>query len=67
MYIGELKNIKSVTYTHKGTEIPFPPSFDTTWNWKYAYDDAIDVTYTLDGESYLGAVSMDITENAVKK
>ena len=67
MYIGELKNIKSVTYTHKGTEIPFPPSFGTTWNWKYAYDDAIDVTYILEGESYLGAVSLDITENAVKK
>ncbi|MBR5868973.1 MAG: family 20 glycosylhydrolase [Clostridia bacterium] len=67
MYIGELTNIKNVTYTHKGTEVPFPPSFGTTWNWKYAYDDAIDVTYTLDGESYLGAVSLDITENAVKK
>ena len=71
MYIGLLNNIKSLTFTHKGTDVSFPPSSTEnglgSWSWRYAYDNAIDVNYTLEYQSYIGAVCVDVTENSVTR
>ena len=71
MYVGQLNNIKSLVFTHKGTDVPFPPASTEeglgSWGWRYAYDNPIDANYTLECESFIGAVSVDITENSVTR
>ena len=70
MHIGALK-IKSITYTHEGTNISFPPSVVDgdfcTWAWGDTYDSSIDVNIQLCGESYIGSLSASISENSVSK
>ncbi|MBE6643861.1 MAG: hypothetical protein E7612_00620 [Ruminococcaceae bacterium] len=71
MYVGQLTNIKETTFTHKGVSLPFEPSnTDTglgTWLWNYAFDSELDVNMTLECNSFIGAVCLDITEDSVKK
>ena len=50
MYIGIL-DPKEISYTHKGTGVPFLPSDEEggakIWRWNFAFDDAIDVNLSL--------------------
>ena len=69
MFIGLLDKVKSVSYTHVGTSIPFPPSSESAegafWAWNYAYDSAIDAHYELDGECFIGAVTVKLSEDSI--
>ncbi len=71
MFIGLLDKIKSTYYTHEGTTVPFPPSSESEagafWAWNYAYDSAIDAHYELDGECFIGAVTVKLSEDAIIK
>ena len=71
MFIGLLDKIKSTYYTHEGVDVPFPPSSvnetGASWAWNYAYDSAIDAHYELDGECFIGAVTVKLSENSVVK
>ena len=70
MYIGELKSVKT-TFTHEGTSIPFPPSYVEeglgTWEWKYTYDSPIDINFELEAESFIGSLTVSLTEDSLKK
>ena len=70
MYVGLLK-YKSQTFTHKGVDVPFPPSStadgSATWIWRYTYDDAIDINMELECESFVGAITANITEDSIIK
>ena len=70
MYIGELKTLKT-TFTHEGTAVPFPPSSTETglgtWEWKYTYDSPIDINMDLERESFIGALTVTLTDNSLKK
>lgn len=70
MYVGLLKYTEQ-TFTHKATSVPFPPSSledgVATWGWKTAYDSEIDANMTLEKESFVGAVTADITEDSLTK
>ncbi|MBQ9773880.1 MAG: family 20 glycosylhydrolase [Clostridia bacterium] len=69
MNIG-LLNVQNITYTHQASAVPFPPSQEENgackWLWNDAYDSAIDAHYTLENESFVGAVSLKISEASVK-
>ena len=69
MNIG-LLNVQNITYTHQASAVPFPPSQEENgackWLWNDAYDSAIDAHYTLENESFVGAVSLKIGEASVK-
>ncbi len=69
MFVGILEP-KEVSYTHKGTRVAFPPELTEdgkpVWRWNYAYDSEIDINCALDGDCFVGAVTVDITENSVK-
>ncbi len=71
MYTGLLKNHNEITYTHMGTDVPFPPSSSdngqNTWLWNYAYDSAIDANTDFDCECFFGAVTATVTENSIIK
>lgn len=71
MYIGAIKNIKKISFTHAETNIPFSPdSIENgvyTWNWKTLYDMALDVNIELDLECYIGAVGIKLPEKSVSK
>ena len=71
MFIGLLDKVKSVSYTHADTSVPFPPSTESAdgafWAWNYAYDSAIDANYELDGECFIGAVTVKLSERSVTK
>ncbi len=69
MNIG-LLNVQNITYTHQASAVPFPPSQEENgackWLWNDIYDSAIDAHYTLENESFVGAVSLKIGEASVK-
>jgi hexosaminidase len=71
MYIGQIKDFWEVSFTHKGTAVPFEPQSKEDcvgfWQWRSVYDDALDVNYTLAKETFVGDVSVDITEASVSK
>ena len=70
MYIGTLE-AKSISFTHEGTSVPFPPSNTDsglgTWAWKYLYDSPIDMNITLGQRSYVGAVTVKLNEDSGKE
>lgn len=71
MYVGILNNVLNTSYTHEGTAVPFPPSSEEngalSWGWKNAYDSPIDINKELTIESYIGAVTLDVSENSIIK
>ena len=71
MYIGQIKDFWEVSFTHKGTAVPFEPQSKEDcvgfWQWRSIFDDALDVNYTLAKETFVGDVSVDITEASVSK
>ena len=71
MFIGLIDKIKSVSFTHEGTKIPFPPASVSEdgafWAWNNVYDSAIDANYELDCECFIGAVTVKLSENAIVK
>lgn len=71
MYVGKLENISSVSYTHEGGSIPFPPSFTEKnavgWRWSDVYDSPIDVNAVLDKSCFIGAITATVTEESLTK
>ena len=71
MYVGILNNVLNTTYTHEGTTVPFPPSSEEngalSWGWKNAYDSPIDINKELSLDSYIGAVTLDVSEKSITK
>ena len=71
MYIGQIKDFWEISYTHKGTAVPFPPVSTEDciglWTWNNAFDNALDVNYTLAKESFVGAVCFNISNASISK
>lgn len=70
MFIGVL-NTLDTSFTHAGTKVPFPPSSTEsglgTWEWGTTFDSAIDVNIELCRESFVGALTVELTEKSLQK
>ena len=66
MYIGALKYKEEFTFTHINSNIPFPPSKNAdgsfSWKWQELFDTGVDVSFELEKEAYVGAVSFTLSE-----
>ena len=60
MVIKNQLNVKDVEYLRAGTSIKHPPKTvdgDTLfWNWESLFDSALDIRFTLDADSFIGAL-----------
>ena len=71
MYVGILNNVLNTSYTHEGTSVPFPPSSRENgicvWKWKNAYDSPIDINKELSLECFIGAVTLNVSDDSIVK
>ncbi len=71
MKAGLITNIKTMTYTHGQTAIPFPPSETSEgkdiWKWDYIFDSVLDVNFELSEKSFIGAISIQAEKDTISK
>jgi len=69
MYIGLLKYHETPAFTHIDSNIAFEPTINDTgaysWHWKQIFDTGVDITLTLERESYVGAVNFAASKNSI--
>jgi len=66
MYIGQLNYEKNIKFTHINSDILFEPTVNNektfVWQWDRVFDTGVDITLTLERESYVGAVNFTAAE-----
>ncbi len=69
MYIGTLDYNKSLTFTHASSDVAFHPTKTEnnfyTWAGEIIFDMGVDITLTLERESYVGAVTFHVGEASI--